>query len=246
MAWYEDWFGRDEYELVYGHRNDEEAGRAVDLIERLAVPAKGDAILDMACGRGRHARCLARRGYEVTGVDLSERAIEAARARARAEGLDVVFLRGDMRDPVCNACFDGVVNLFTAFGYFERERDHLRALRAMAHALKPGGWIVQDFLNAPRVVGRLVPEDRRAAGDVEIVQHRWVDDGRINKRIEIQGDSTVSVFNESVRLFTLNDFRKMYPAVGLDLLEVMGDYDGAAYTPDAPRLILYARRCVDE
>lgn len=240
--WYEEWFDRDEYELVYQERDEAEAEQLVDLLERVVAPRPADAILDVGCGRGRHARSLARRGYRVTGVDLSARAVCRARQRAAEAGLPLLFRRGDMREPLCNACFDGVVNLFTAFGYFEAEADHLRAVQAMAAALRPGGWLFQDFLNAPYVLDTLVPEDARRQPGLEIRQRRWVEDGRINKEITIHRDGDAQTFLESVRLLGLDDFARLYAAAGLHLRATYGDYDGGPYAAEAPRLLLYARK----
>lgn len=244
MPWYEEWFNRDEYDLVYQNRDEEEAEALIDLVERVARPAPGDALLDVGCGRGRHALSLARRGYRVTGVDLSERALEKARRHAARKGLYIRFIQGDMRDAVCTACFDGVVNLFTAFGYFDDEADHLRAVRAMADALKPGGWFFQDFLNAEHVAATLIPEDTRRAGPLTFRQRRWIEDGRINKEITLRRDGTAPThtFRESVRLLTLDDFRRLYDAAGLDLVDTFGDYAGGPFTPSSPRLILFSRK----
>lgn len=241
-AWYEDWFDRDEYELVYNQRDLAEAAEAIDLLERAAAPAEGAKILDVGCGRGRHARTLARRGYRVTGIDLSARAIETARRRAAEEGLEATFAQQDMREPFCQACADGVVNLFSSFGYFEDEGDHARALRAIAQALRPGGWFFQDFMNAPHVRQTLVPEDERRSDGRTIRQRRWIEDGRINKEITLSQNGHAQTFRESVRLLTLADFERLYAVVGLELIETFGSYDGRPHADDAPRLILYARK----
>lgn len=240
--WYKEWFGRDEYELVYQDRDDAEAERVVDLIERVTDLAPGATVLDVACGRGRHARALARRGYRVTGYDLSERALRTARERTERAGLDVRYVRGDMREPLCHHCFDAVVNLFTAFGYFESDADHRQAIQAMGTTLTPNGWFVQDYLNAPFVEENLVAEDRRCTDGIEIVQQRWIDAGRIVKRITFHDNGSTRTFHESVRLLTLDDFRTFYDEAGLDLVETFGDYDGSPYGEEAPRLILVARK----
>jgi len=242
MPWYEKWFDRDEYELVYHNRDAGEAEEVIDLLEWVVAPPPGTAILDVGCGRGRHSITLARRGYRVSGVDLSERALGTARKRATRDGLDIAFLQGDMREPVCHACFDGLINLFTAFGYFEDEDDHLKALQAMAAALKPGGWLFQDFLNAPYVHRTLIPEDRRTEKNVEIIQRRWIEEGRINKEILFRRNGNTHRFCESVRLFTLEDFEGLYAAAGLTIEQTFGSYDGLPSSPEAPRLILLARK----
>ena len=242
MAWYEDWFGSTAYSLVYDHRDEEEATQMIDLVEATVEPDPGARILDVACGRGRHARELSRRGYDVTGVDLSEASIAEARAKASDDGLDTTFQVGDMRDPVCEACFDGVVNLFTAFGYFDADAENERALKAMATALVPGGWFVQDFLNTPHVIETLSPEDTSTEKGVTVTQRRWIDAGRIHKEIELDDGTQHKTYRESVRLFTLYDLEDMYDHVGLDLVDVYGDYDGAAYTPSSSRLITVAEK----
>ena len=245
MSWYEEWFWSDAYTRVYDHRDEEEAEQLVDLIEHEMSPAPNAHLLDIGCGRGRHTRTLARRGYRVTGIDLSEKAIEAARAEAADEGLDATtsFHVGDMREPVCDGCADGVVNLFTSFGYFEEDAENERALAAMTTALRSGGWFLQDFLNAPVVADSLGASERETEDGITIHQDRWIEDGRVNKKITIHHDGQTDTFEESVRLFTLYDLKEMYARVGLDLVELFGDYDGGDYKPDeSPRLLLHARK----
>jgi SAM-dependent methyltransferase len=243
MSWYEDWFWSDAYTRVYDHRNEAEAEQLVDLIQREINPSPTAHILDVGCGRGRHARVLARRGHRVTGVDLSDAAIAEARSAAAEEGLDDItsFQVGDMRDPVCEACADGVVNLFTSFGYFQDDAENEQALRAMTTALRPGGWFLQDFLNAPVVADSLGASTHETEDGLAIHQDRWIEDGRVNKEITIEHADGTETFHESVRLYTLYDLKEMYAAAGLELVTLFGSYDGDDYAPDeSPRLLLHA------
>jgi SAM-dependent methyltransferase len=244
MSWYEDWFGSDAYTLVYDHRDEADARRLVTLIEETIEPHPTAHILDVGCGRGRHARLLARQGYSVTGIDLSPASIEEARTQAEAEALTdrLSFRTGDMREPACEACADGVVNLFTSFGYFESDDENEQALAAMATALRPGGWFFQDFLNAPQVAASLVPTDTETRGGATIHQRRWIEDGRINKEITIERNDTTETYCESVRLYTRSDLEALYRAVGLEPVQTFGSYDGAPHTPSSPRLLLHARK----
>ena len=243
MAWYEDWFWSDAYTHVYDHRDEREAERLVDLIEQEVAPPSQDHILDIGCGRGRHARALARRDWQVTGLDLSEDAIAAARTQAAVNGLGerTSFQVGDMRTPVCDGCADGVVNLFTSFGYFDTDAENERALDAMTTALRPGGWFFQDFLNAPHVADSLGASEHETPDGHTVHQDRWIENGRVNKKITIRHDGQTDTFEESVRLYTLSDLTAMYARVGLDVVELFGDYDGGRYRPDeSPRLLLHA------
>ena len=241
MAWYEQWFDTDEYELVYQDRDETEAETLVDLILEVTGVPEGSRILDVGCGRGRHAVEFALRGFDVTGLDLSAPSLEDARLRADRAGVELRLIEGDMRDPVPEA-FDLVVNLFTAFGYFEAEEDHRRASAAMAGSVDREGWLVQDFLNAPQIRSSLVAADVRTARGWEIRQTRRIRDDRILKRIEFRRDGSSRSFEESVALLELDDFERLYKDAGMEIVDLRGGYDGRPYTPAAPRLITFARR----
>ncbi len=240
--WYEEWFDRDEYEIVYQHRDEEEARRVIDLIERTTRLSPGNRIVDVGCGRGRHAVELAKRGYHVTGVDLSERSIDAAKARAIEHHVTVDFRVGDMRDPVCEGCFDGAVNLFTAFGYFESEAEHQQAVSAIAASLVDDGWFFQDFLNPAYVRANLVPSDAARREGVEIEQHRTLEGGRIRKDIILRRNGQEHRFSESVQLLEIEDFGRLYERAGLEIESVYGDYSGNQYADESPRMILLSRK----
>ncbi len=241
MSWYEQWFDTDEYELVYQNRDDGEATGAINMIEEIANPLAGGTVLDVGCGRGRHSLSLASRGYRVTGLDLSKRSLESARRKAEEVGADVTFIHGDMRDPV-DGSFDMVVNLFTAFGYFEAEKEHQRAVDAMAGALNPDAVLVQDFLNPGYIKANFVPADRRTVGSLEIRQRRRIKENRIVKTIEFVRKDGSHSFQESVALLALDDFERFYAAAGLQLLEVRGDYHGGDFHETSPRCILFSKR----
>jgi SAM-dependent methyltransferase len=240
MPWYDSWFGSDAYELVYRHRDADEARAIIDLVESCTRPEPGARVLDVGCGRGRHSIELARRGYHATGIDLSEASIEEAREAAAEADVDVTFDVGDMREPYCDGCMDGVVNLFTTFGYFQDDAESERAIRAMTTALRPGGWLVQDFLNPSHVRATLVEEDTARRNGAHIRQRRWIDGGRVHKRIDVDDGETTRTFRESVRLFTRADLEAMHNRAGLSVKEVFGDYDGSPHSESSPRTILYA------
>ncbi|MEQ9105067.1 MAG: class I SAM-dependent methyltransferase [Rhodothermales bacterium] len=246
MPWYKDWFNTDAYDLVYRNRNEAEALRLVELILDTCRPNPGARVLDVGCGRGRHAMAFAERGFDVTGVDLAQRALEIARKSAADRGLSIHFEQGDMRDVHAPAAFDLVVNLFTAFGYFTEHEEHLRVVSALRSAAKPGAWVVQDFMNADLVRRTFIPEDERTIGDVHVHQKRHVEPGngafdRICKQITLTRNGDAHTFNESVALIALDDFRGLYEEAGLTLEHVFGSYDGAPFGPDSPRLILFSR-----
>src|SRR5690606_32541738 len=106
-----------DYERVY--RLDPEATRReVDSILAMSGRAPGASVLDLCCGVGRHAVEFARRGFDVTGLDISPTFLDVARQKATDAGVRVAWVKGDMREIPFQDRFDLVVNLFGAWGYF--------------------------------------------------------------------------------------------------------------------------------
>src|SRR5512135_491590 len=117
--WFETIFDErypDLFEPLEGNAEEEVEG----ILVFLALPL-GAAVEDLGCGRGRHAIPLARRGYRVTGVDISDYMLQKARRSAAREGVDVEWVQEDMRTFCRRDAFDLVISLFTSFGYFSDE-----------------------------------------------------------------------------------------------------------------------------
>ena len=243
--WYKTAF-RHDYLRVYLHRNDEEARRQVDfLLHCMDIPPACE-ILDLGCGDGRHSLELARRGYRVTGLDLSDELLARARSRAAEEELDITFIQGDMRDPPGISAFDLVVNFFTSFGYFQEHRENERVLDAIARSLRPGGRFLMDYLNREYVISTIVPVDNRTVEGMEVEQRRWITGDpsekgghvRINKQVRIREDGAERSYEESVRMYTLEELSEMMARAGLDIAQAYGDFDGSPVSAGLPRNIL--------
>jgi SAM-dependent methyltransferase len=236
--WFEDWFG-EEYLALYEHRDQQEARDAAALIaSQIGLPARA-AVLDLACGAGRHQRMLSDRGWWTIGLDLSPSLLRTARVADR----DAALVRADMRAlPFAPASFAMVVNLFTSFGYFRDDATHLRVLREVARVVRPGGWFVLDFLNAPHVRATLVPRDERVVGTTIVEQEREITaDGRYVRKMITIGDLG-RTFVERVRLFEPAELVALCTEAGFRVNAVFGDYAGEPLSADSPRAILFAQR----
>lgn len=127
---------------------EETAGQVDFLVSTLGLSGK-ERILDLACGFGRHSLELARRGFEVVGVDITQAYIEDAAKQADAQKLPATFLHKDIREiTFCNE-FDVVLNMADgAIGYLESEAENLKIFDVISRALRPGGKHVMDIMNA--------------------------------------------------------------------------------------------------
>lgn len=243
--WFEDWFDSPLYEMIYADRNQGEAERLADLIKKVIPLKDWSHILDLGCGRGRHSLSLARRGYKVTGLDLSEASIQIARRRAAEQGVEGVrFLVGDMREPF-DETVDAVVNLFTTFGYFQTDNENRQVLANIYEMLRPGGRVLIDFLNAVRVRTTYVPEEEGEYEGIHYTIRRYEKDQAIYKEIHFRGalPGQTRSYKERVKLYGLPWFQKGMESAGLRLIESFGDYNGAPFHADhSPRLLMLAER----
>ncbi len=141
------------YDAMYATKD---YARECDAVEA-AMRSHGDggtyrSILDLGCGTGSHDVVLARRGYEVTGVDLSADMVEIARHKAAEGGLRVEFAVSDMRTVDLGRTFDAVLIMFAVLGYQTGDDDVRAALRTAHRHLRPGGVLVLDVWNAETVL----------------------------------------------------------------------------------------------
>src|SRR5690606_19509388 len=108
-------FNSPYYHQLYYKRDEEEAAEFISRLIAHQNPAPGSKMLDVACGKGRHSIQMADKGFDVTGIDLSEESIEEA---LQKEADNLHFYRHDMRLPFWINYFDYAYNFFTSFGYF--------------------------------------------------------------------------------------------------------------------------------
>ncbi|QFZ20772.1 class I SAM-dependent methyltransferase [Saccharothrix syringae] len=232
----------------------EDTADQVALIERELGLAEGSRVLDVPCGTGRHAVSLAARGHRVTCVDLSEDYLDATRRRAVGHGVAVDVVRADMRDLTAlpGGSFDAAVNMYTSFGYFDRDEDNARAAAAIARVLRPGGrllvdvvnrdWFVRNFFRSEFASGDgFVIRDYEEV-DGEVVLHQNAFDPRTSRlrwtcRSVAAGREHVVV---DYRMYSLHELLAVLRAGGLHPVRTLGGYDGRPYELFSPRLLCVA------
>jgi len=240
--WWRSWFGPSYLSLYDSYlleRTPIEADRLEVLLD-LHPPAR---ILDLGCGQGRHGIELGRRGYEVTGVDLSDYLLDVAAARARAAGVRLRLLKGDMREPLAGARFDCALSLFTSFGYFRDEADDRKVLRAAAGMLRPGGQFLLEVLNGQREREQFQPRQWFAVGKTAVMEERHLDHG--GRRLVVQ--RTVSTPNardtdlHAIRLYSGPELEEALREAGFADVRLYGDWNGEALTESSIRVLAVGR-----
>lgn len=236
QEWFSTWFDSPYYHILYQHRDDREAQQFMDKLLTYLHPKPHEKILDMPCGKGRHAVYLNQKGYDVTGLDLSEQSIAYAK---QFENERLHFAEHDMREVYQPESFDFILNLFTSFGYFENETENVVALNAMAKSLKHGGKLVIDFMNTDLTIANLVAEEVKVVEGIEFHIHRGVDNGFIVKTIRFTDKGQNYKFEERVRALRQEDFMEYFGMAQLRLAEVFGDYNLRPFKPESSERMIF-------
>jgi cyclopropane fatty-acyl-phospholipid synthase-like methyltransferase len=219
--WFQTWFNTSYYHLLYRNRDYKEAEVFIKNIVKYLNLDKDDSILDLACGKGRHSIFLNSLGFNVTGLDLSKNSIKEAKTR---ESSSLHFDVHDMRN-LYSTQFEVVLNLFTSFGYFEKDIDNFKVIQTIKSSLKQNGIGVIDFMNSPQIIENLIAQNSHKIDGVTFKLKRSYSDGFITKDIDISDSDKTYQFQEKVRAYSFQDFEVMLSNAGLHLLECFGNYN---------------------
>lgn len=236
-AWFENWFDTPFYHILYKNRDYVEAEFFINnLLKELALPEKA-SILDLACGKGRHAYFIAKKGFDVLGLDLSAESIHSAKKHYSLPNL--AFDVHDMRDSYEKRQFDYVFNFFTSFGYFDNNIDNQRVVDAIKSYLKPHGTLVVDFMNAHKVANNLVAIEEKEVDGILFKMNREIQDGYVMKHIRFEHKGESYHFTEKVLLLFLEDFEALFKKANFKIQKSFGNYALEAFNPnDSDRLIM--------
>ncbi len=241
-SWFEDWFDSPFYHKLYFNRNYNEASTFLDeLVTYLNIP-KHSKLLDVACGKGRHAMYLSSLGYNVTGIDLSFNSIAYAKGFANEQ---LTFDIHDMRLPYKTNYFDGVFNFFTSFGYFETDEENIQALQSMQENLHTDGVLALDYLNEFYVYNHLIPQEEKLIDGTLYNITKWADEKYFYKKITITDGTlkTPMVHTEKVARITKTTFENYFSAANLEITAMLGNYALESFDlNNSPRLILIAKK----
>ena len=204
----------------------------------------GPKILDVCCGFGRISAELARMGYAVTGVDITESYLKTAKEDASYENLDIEYIHADARSFVRPSSFDAAVNLYISFGYFSDQKDDLLLLRNIYQSLKKGGCFIIETLGKEIAVRDFVEAEWfERAGFTVLTEYETLDSWTFLKNRWIllkDGKRLEKTFTQ--RLYSASELRAMMLEAGFDNVEIYGDSDESPYDRKAVKLIAVGRK----
>jgi SAM-dependent methyltransferase len=243
--WFDDdalW--RDTYPFMFPEtRFADTPGEAAELLA-LVKPA-GKAVLDLCCGPGRYAVALAERGFSVTGVDRTAFLLGKARARAKAAGVRVEWVRSDMRDFVRPEAFDLALSMYTSFGYFDNKDEDTGVLRNVLASLRPGGTLVIQTMGKERLAKIfLATTSQRLPDGSQLIQHHETFDDwtRVRNEWVLIRKGRARTFRFHHTVYSGQELKERMLEAGFADVKLYGSLGGDAYDSNARWLVAVGRK----
>lgn len=229
----------------------EDTENQVDFIIKTLQLTGKERVLDLACGFGRHALSLARKGFSVVGVDLTKDYIDDATNEAKSASLAIDFIQADIRDLKYHEEFDVVLNLADgAIGYLENDAENLKIFDRVASALKPGGKHFMDICNAEHAE-IYFPKRHWEIGStsVSLPEFDW---DRESRRMlfsdwgitfgEIARKPVAIEPCSSTRLYSSTEIEAIFQLRGMEVVKTFSDYYGKEASAKELQLLVYSRK----
>lgn len=219
------------------------AAQLVPLLLRLAKPT-GKKVLDLGCGPGRFAIPLAKRGFQVTGVDRTKCYLHKARARVRRAGARVEWIQADMREFVRPDTYDFAISMFTSLGYFDNKEGDVQVVGNLFRSLRAGGVCLIDVMGK-EVLARIwqpTTSEVLADGTLSVMQHEVLDDWtRVHNEWHFIRNGKATVYRFHHTIYSGQELRQLLEHAGFVNVQLYGSFSGEDYGLNAKRLIAVAR-----
>lgn len=220
----------------------------VEGIIRLLNLKGEEKILDIPSGYGRHSIGLAKKGLDVTGVELNLVHLEEAIKNAEKVKTKPNFVKENMIDIKYKEKFDAVINMFYSFGFFETDEKNNKVLKNFYDALKPGGkFLFHTDVNIPRVLSGKYKEDETrnlvSGKTLKVIDKYNPQDKRIHGTWIIKDqDGKEEKKDYSVRVYTKEEFIEICKKVGFTNFETYSDWNKTPYSEDSEDMIIIAKK----
>lgn len=243
MDWWKDLYDGLRLKTTFGILPKAKTKKDIDFIEKTLKLRKGDKILDLFAGLGRHSIELAKRGYLPTAIEYQKRYIKIAEEKAKNAKVKVKFIEGDVRKVNFGKSYDAVIIMYNSFGYFN-DRDEFRLLKKIASALKMRGHFLLEILNRDWILANFTPRSEQVIKGIRIKEERSFDSSqnRIKSKLTyLRGNKILAQKIMSWRLYSYPEIRGLLEKVGL---KVVGTYSDFSREPVTSKVRLMQIVCI--
>lgn len=249
MEWFEsENFWTQYAPIMFDDARWAEAPTVAQYVKDIAKLAPGSKVLDAGCGLGRISVELAALDLDVTGVDIIQSELDAARDSAQAEGVELTLINHDLRTFHAPNQFDCAVNLFTSFGYCDTVEEDMQILRNISESLKPGGTFIMECTSRETAILYWTPGEEFERAGFKVVTHFEV----VGAWEGLRSQWTLFPLDAMKQAVIAHTFvQRLYPATflrekllefGFSKADIYGDFDLSPYDEHARTMILIGRK----
>ena len=221
-GWWDDFF--PAFRPFFGMVSEKETNSQVRYIIRKLGLKSGMKFLDCPCGIGRVSLPLAKKGIKVTGADITRSYLDELSSKAERRGMNIKVAHADMRRINFDAEFDACGNLWTSFGFFEKESDNRLVVKKMYQALRPGGKFMLHVINRDWIMAHYQPRGWQEIAGIKSLEERYFDySASVNHGTwHYLKDGEEKTFHVPLRMYSFHELVAMFESVGFVDIEGFG------------------------
>lgn len=246
-----DWFESENFwtqyaPIMFDDARWAEAPTVAQYVKDIAGLGEGDKILDAGCGLGRISVELAALGLDVTGVDIIQSELDAARESAEAEGVPLTLINHDLRSFQAREQFDCAINLYTSFGYCATIEDDMKILKNIADSVKTGGTFIMECTSRETAIMYFTAGEEFERAGYKVVTHfevvgAW--EGLRSQWTLYPLDSKQAIDHTFIqRLYPATFLRDKLIDFGYSKVNIYGDFDKSPYNEHARTMLIIGKK----
>lgn len=246
-----DWFESENFwtqyaPIMFDDARWAEAPTVAQYVKDIAGLGEGDKILDAGCGLGRISVELAALGLDVTGVDIIQSELDAARESAEAEGVPLTLINHDLRSFQAREQFDCAINLYTSFGYCATIEEDMKILKNIADSVKTGGTFIMECTSRETAIMYFTAGEEFERAGYKVVTHfevvgAW--EGLRSQWTLYPLDSKQAIDHTFIqRLYPATFLRDKLIDFGYSKVNIYGDFDKSPYNEHARTMLIIGKK----
>ena len=246
-----DWFESENFwtqyaPIMFDDARWAEAPTVAQYVKDIAGLGEGDKILDAGCGLGRISVELAALGLDVTGVDIIQSELDAARESAEAEGVPLTLINHDLRSFQAREQFDCAINLYTSFGYCATIEEDIKILKNIADSVKTGGTFIMECTSRETAIMYFTACEEFERAGYKVVTHfevvgAW--EGLRSQWTLYPLDSKQAIDHTFIqRLYPATFLRDKLIDFGYSKVNIYGDFDKSPYNEHARTMLIIGKK----
>ena len=246
-----DWFESEDFwtqyaPIMFDDARWAEAPTVAQYVKDIAGLGEGDKILDAGCGLGRISVELAALGLDVTGVDIIQSELDAARESAEAEGVPLTLINHDLRSFQAREQFDCAINLYTSFGYCATIEEDMKILKNIADSVKTGGTFIMECTSRETAIMYFTAGEEFERAGYKVVTHFEVVGAWESLRSQwtlYPLDSKQAIDHTFIqRLYPATFLRDKLIDFGYSKVNIYGDFDKSPYNEHARTMLIIGKK----